>query len=311
VRFLPTFADFLDTHGLPDAPDLDEDTQVTIAWLHYDQAVYDRIEEIKADPKRPGSYSLLLAVLAEEIITSHLGADWFAAHIDGRATSDQARDYLPEVGPAERRLLSTHRIHELARRLYQLQSFEWFEHVLRSLRTRDLSGAGFELDVLWVLHVLPSSVAPRAEIGRKGEDYDAVVRFGGLTIPIEVKAKADDTELSQRTVVRTVRGAARQLPKGQKGIVLLRIPNAWVGRQLEEQYNDWLREATRQTSRVGAVVTAIDKPHLNEAGTQGHVDRHYDFFCHPDCPDELWKYCLWLKVSLDLDRTHLAPMPPF
>lgn len=311
MGFLPTFAEFVETCGLPDAPDLDEDTRITIAWLHYDQAIHDRIEAIKADPTFPDSYSELLAVLSEEIIANHLGDEWFAAHIEGRATSGQAREYLRAVGPAYRRLLSTHRIHELARRLYQLQSFEWFDHVLRGLGTRDLSGVGFELDVLWLLHVVLASITPRAEIGRRGEDYDIVVRVGGMTIPIEVKAKADDTEFNAATVLHTVRRAVRQLPKEQKGIVFLRIPSAWIGRRLEEEYNAWLGEATRQTSRVGAVVTAIDKPHLNAAGTQGHVVRHYTFFRHATCPDELWDYCMWLKQCLELDLIQLAPSSPF
>src|SRR6202022_1598430 len=65
------------------------------------------------------------------------------------ATSDQARNYLHFDGPPDIRLLSAHRVHELARRLYQLQSFPWFDRVVANIRTRDLSGAGFELDVLY------------------------------------------------------------------------------------------------------------------------------------------------------------------
>jgi hypothetical protein len=209
------------------------------------------------------------------------------------------------------RLLSAHRVHELARRLYQLQSFAWFDQVVGNVRTRNLSGAGFELDVLLVLHLLVGKVTPNSGIGRKGQDYDIQLRVRGLEIPTEVKAKDDDTEFSSKTIINTIKNAASQLPKEEKGIVFLRIPSSWVGPELEDKYADALAEATRQTSRVGSVITAVDKMHLNAAGTSGHVTRHYFFFRHAACPEAFWDACLHLKDLLDRDWTYFAPSPPF
>lgn len=115
----------------------------------------------------------------------------------------------------------------------------------------------------------------------------------------------------QKTIINTVKGAANQLPKGDKGFVFLRIPSFWVGPQLEDEFAGALAEATRQTSRVAAVITAIDKMHLNADATAGHVTRHHHFFRQHECPDAFWDACLHLKDLLDRELTHFAPSPPF
>jgi hypothetical protein len=93
--------------------------------------------------------------------------------------------------------------------------------------------------------------------------------------------------------------------------VFVRVPLAWSGAELEARYADALAEATRQTSRVGAVITAIDKVHLNDVATAGHVTTQFHFFKHNECPSELWRVCMHLKEFLDQDLTFLAPSPPF
>lgn len=311
MSLLPTFADWLDAFGLPVASGYSENDRLTVAWLQYHQAVAERVDQMRNDSLAGENLRGLFDVLSEEIIDRHLGDGWFSEHVDDSATSSQARNYFYADGPAAARLLAAHRSHELARRLYQLQSFPWFADVVKRIRTRDLSGAGFELDVVLLLHNLVARVTPREETGQRGEDYDIHLNIYGLEVPVEVKAKVDDTPYTANTVIRTVKGAARQLPLGSTGIVVLRIPTAWVGRELEETYADALGEATRQTTRVGAVITAIDKPHLNRTQTAGHIERVYDFFMSDGCSEELWNACLHLKEIVESDFSFFAPSPPF
>jgi hypothetical protein len=306
MALLLTFAEWLEVHGLPDAIDLSEYDRVTIAWLQYHRAVAQRVDEALGDPVAGENLRVLYDVLSEDIIDSHLGHGWFTEHVDGSASSDQTRNFLKFDGPPAVRLLAAQRVHDLARRLYQLQSFPWFDAVVRGIRTRDLSGAGFELDIVFLLHHLMAGVVPKEEVGRKGEDYDIHLKVYGLDVPVEAKAKDDDTPYNERTVINTVKGAATQLPKGSKGIVFMRIPSGWVGAELQETYPDALAEATRQTGRVGAVVTVIDKMALNDNATAGHVTRHYQFFRHRDCPDELWEACLQLKEVLERNLIFFA-----
>jgi hypothetical protein len=311
MALLPTFADWLEAFGLPDAPDNTQDERVTIAWLQYHQAVAEKVDEMHRDPVAGENLRRLHDILSEDIIDSHLGAGWFSEHVDDSSSSKQGRNYFNTDGPPAIRLLAAHRAHELARRLYQLQSFPWFDDVLRRVSTRELSGAGFELDVVFVLHNLVARVTPVEETGHKGDDYDILLDVYGIKVPVEAKAKDDDTPYTMATVINTVKGAASQLPRGGKGIVFLRLPTPWLGPELEETYADALTEATRQTSRVGAVITAIDKQHLNEDQTAGHVTRVFDYFMVPDCPEELWTACMHLKEILDSDLDIFAPPAPF
>lgn len=308
MSILPTFARWLGEFGLPDAP---KDQQVTIAWLQYHQTIAASVDEMKADPISGANLRGLLDALSEDIIDSHLGSGWFKTHVDGSASSNQTHDYLRFDGPPAVRLLAAHRVHEVARRLYQLQSYPWFDEILRRVQKQGLSGAGFELDIVFLLHNLLASVTPRKEVGIKGEDYDILLQVGGLEVPVEAKTKDDGTAYTNATVIDTVKQAARQLPKGSNGVVFLRIPSGWVGPSLAETYPDALAEATRQTTRIGAVITVIDKRHLNEDKTTGNVTRHYDYFKHEKCPGQLWDACLLLKAALEQGFSIFSPPPPF
>ncbi len=50
MALLPTFTDWLNAGGLPDAPDMTEYERVTVAWLQYHEAVATRVEELLEDP---------------------------------------------------------------------------------------------------------------------------------------------------------------------------------------------------------------------------------------------------------------------
>lgn len=308
MTIIPTFATFVD--GQVDLSDPQAVEEVDAAWAQYDQAIWALINEMRDDPDRPGSFTGFLDVVAEDIISAHLGPEWYAEHVNRPGGSDLADGYLYEDGPPAVLLLSKHRQHELARRLYELQSFPWFAGLVERLATRDLSGAGFELDVLRHLLTLVRADA-REEIGVKGQDYDIAVYLADREVPIEAKAKDDATEFSEGTVIHTLKGAAQQLPKGEKGIVFLRIPPGWVGPGLEDRYLAAVHEGTRQTSRVSVVVTAIDKVHLRQDQSGGHVSRHFHLFRHQSCPELDWEFARRLDQLLATEVDALAPSAPF
>ncbi|MET7951986.1 hypothetical protein [Micromonospora sp. NPDC005324] len=198
----------------------------------------------------------------------------------------------------------------MARRLHQLQSFPWFDSVLNGVRTRELSGAAFELDMLWTLQIASPYVQTEIEVGIKGRDYDANALMDDKVVPVEAKAKDDRTPWSPKTVINTVKGAAKQLPKGDTGLLFFRVPFLWVGPHLEEIYTDVLGKATRQTSRIGAIVTVIDKPHLKDERFAS-VSRHFHLFATEECPDHIFSFCMRLKQFHEAEWTHMAPEAPF
>ena len=182
--------------------------------------------------------------------------------------------------------------------------------MLDGVRTRELSGAAFELDILWALQIASPYVEARRESGVKGSDYDAFALMGEHLVPVEAKAKDDTTPWSAKTVIKTVKRAAEQLPRGDVGLLFLRVPTAWIGPSLEEHFADALDEGTRQTTRVGAIISAIDKPHLNTE-TTASVSRHFHYFATPKCPEHIWSFCMRLRQLWDAGLTQMAPEPPF
>lgn len=148
---IPTFRDFLANEGLNVRSLTIEQTDVM--WSVYDQLVWKRVQELRNSPDLPASLGALNQLLAEEMIADHLGTEWVGKNIVDPRWSDQAKKYLALGDHQLLKALSLHRVQELARRLYQLQSFPWFDTVLDGVRTRELSGAAFELDVLWALQI--------------------------------------------------------------------------------------------------------------------------------------------------------------
>jgi hypothetical protein len=132
----------------------------------------------------------------------------------------------------------------------------------------------------------------------------------GEYVPVEAKAKGDRTPWSKGTVVNTVKAAARQLPKGRTGLLLIRVPSAWIGPRLEAEYSEALAEGVRQTSRVGAIISVLDKVHLL-AGNSANVARHFDYFASHNCPDHIWDFCMRFRQYWDAGLTQMAPAPPF
>jgi len=178
------------------------------------------------------------------------------------------------------------------------------------LRTETLSGVGFELDVLWLLHLASADIQARPEVSARGSDFDFSAIILDRRIPVEVKAKDDSTPFTPRTVTKTLKGAARQMPKGEQGVIFIRIPFSWVNKAIEDEYSEAVAEGVRQTTRVGAVITAIDKPHYTDERL-GNVTRHFDYFRHDACAESIWTFAMMLKQAWDADWTIMAPPSPF
>ena len=276
-------------------------------WAVYDAAMHERVDKMRSDPDLPVSAGQLMHYLALDVIESHLGSVWLDSHV-GREAAD---NYLVPPSAGVQRLLVLNRIHALGRRLYEFQSYDWFGDALIRLRTRDLSGASFELDTIWLLMMAVSPVHVRVETGRKGEDYDLVAFIEGERVPVEMKTKEDETPFSPATVTNTVRKAAKQFPKGSQGVLFMRLPFAWVGPRLEEEYNEALSEGVRNTSRVGAVMSVIDKPHLGANGRTGQVTRHLIPFAAPDCHEATWQFLLNMRSFNEAGLHGMAPGAPF
>ena len=205
IGVIPPFSAVLANDGL-DIHNLTSE-QTEAKWAEYDQLVWLRIQELRRSRDFPGSPGQLNQILAELTIQTHLGAEWVERNIIHPESTGSAGNYLSYGPHSLYMVLSRHRVQELGRRLYQMQSYPWFDAVVGALRTRDLSGVAFELDVLWALQIVSPYVETRRESGVRGSDYDAFALMGRHLVPVEVKAKDDATLWSLKTVINTVKHA--------------------------------------------------------------------------------------------------------
>jgi hypothetical protein len=298
VKFIATFAEFL----AATARERDPVSDVPRAWAVYNEAVYAQVQDMLHDPFIVASrwQGGLSEELAKGFLESIFGPEWVQERF---AAADER-----EPGW----LRFAHQRRELARRVFEFQSHPWFADFVDYTRTNEVASALFEADVLQTLMRMPASVGRVTETKVKGQDYDALIHLGEVgNVPIEVKYKKDDTPYSASTIHSTLKAAARQLPKGQVGWLFLHIPTAWVGPQLEAEYADILHEALRQTSRVAAVFTAIDKPHVDGIRGTAGVRRVWQFWGHEKASEAMWDACLLLKELLDAELALFAPHAPF
>ncbi len=91
VAALPTLREFRNEMGwLEPSTTVEADGQ----WARYDQWVWERVEAARTDLATEGLEGGLAEALAEQVIESHLGRDWYDRHITGAASSELTKAYL-------------------------------------------------------------------------------------------------------------------------------------------------------------------------------------------------------------------------
>ncbi|MFF7309586.1 hypothetical protein [Streptomyces sp. NPDC008137] len=274
------------------------------AWAVYNDRMHEGMQALIEHPEVAANrYE---AAVAETAATTFLDSIFGAAWVKEKfPLADNREELGPWVQQARQR-------QELARRVFEFQGEPWFADFLSYTKTNDVASAIFEADVLQTLMRMPAGIARVTESGVKGQDFDILLNLANIgDVPVEVKYKQDDTPFSEATVRNTVKGAVKQLPRGQVGWLFIHVPTAWVRPGRSDEYHEALYEALRQTSRIGVVFTAIDKPfHDEEAGKIRHR-RFWDLYKDDGASQELWGAALLLRDLLDKRWDFFAPRAPF
>ncbi|MFJ9655563.1 hypothetical protein [Streptomyces microflavus] len=295
---IPTFAVWMETNRAQGFPD------EATAWAVYNDRVYRSMQALFEDPHVAVNRqeAAVAEIAATAFLESAFGADWVKERFP---LADHREELGPWVQQARQR-------QELARRVFEFQSEPWFADFLSYTKRNEVASAIFEADVLQTLMRVPASITRVTESGVKGQDYDILLKLAHIgEVPVEVKYKQDDTPFSEATVRNTVKGAAKQLPRGCVGWLFVHVPTAWVSPGRGDEYTEALCEALRQTSRVGVVFTAVDKPfHDEEAGKIRHR-RFWELYKDDGASQELWEAALLLRGLLDKDWDFFAPRAPF
>lgn len=293
---IPTFATWLEAHPVRNFSN--EET----AWAVYNDQQYRSVETAMLQPGAAEDDSQVAMTAATTFLESVFGAAWVKRKFP---LADQQEAFDPWQRQAHQR-------QELARRVYEFQSAPWFSDFLKYTRTNEVASALFEADVLQTLMCMPAGVTRVMESKIKGQDFDILLHLPKIgDIPVEVKYKQDNTPFAPSTILNTVKGAAKQLPKDKVGCLFIHIPTSWVGPGRGDEYADALYDALRSTSRIGVVFTAVDKPSRVPEQNKIHRCRVWDYYRHDSASQELWEAALLLRNLLDNEMTFFAPHAPF
>ncbi|MCX5443876.1 hypothetical protein [Streptomyces sp. NBC_00063] len=302
---MQTFADFQAKDWPQQFPD-EPDPGIDVQWAVYYDRAYRGMEHLLTDPMVvvEGAEAFVSELIAISMLEVIFDPGWVTK------TFPLADDREPADG--DRWILPAHQRRELARRVFEFQSYSWFPDFVKYTKENEVSSALFEADVIQTLMRMPGGVTRVTETGVKGQDFDALMNLGPAgRVPIEVKYKEDATPYSPETVRNTVRKAIQQYPKGETGWLFIHMPTTWIGRGLGEAYHEVLDDALRQTSRVGAVFTAVDKPVIDVTAGKIRHRRVWDFYLHPRAPERLREPSLLMAQLLDKEMDAFAPRAPF
>ncbi len=209
----------------------------------------------------PEKYQILLAA---DLLQFYMGQEWTSAHVFPNDAAlfpqyETGRRYLRTGGDsADDRFRWQQRVLNLASMLYNLQHVPGIQHRISTLHSCDLESAIGELECAASLSDPSHDLRFIVPVGRKGSDYEAEVRTSaGRTVYCEIKTKTESTTLSEQTIWSTCEKARKQLPKGQPGLIFLRIPEAWVEIPgAKPLINRAIDKALRQSSRLVGIIVA-------------------------------------------------------
>jgi hypothetical protein len=230
--------------------------------------------------------------IATVIICKTLGTDWFGEHL---APLDRPAYYFKaDITDEDGYNRFMMRKMELGELLFNLRKVTAFEDRLDVIRNdqrgieagiSELMGGRFFKCHGIMFHFLPSK-------GRKQEDYDIeYVRTDGRLGRCEVKSKLQGTEFSANTIKNSLKEAKKQLPRGETGIVLLRIPEVWVPwnddgvtklQAVIKAVEEWFAE--EKTTRVSSVVVLDSRTDL--FGTMMYQAWYFKEYQNPHCADK-------------------------
>ena len=209
--------------------------------------------------------------LACELIRFFLGHDWTNSNVFQQAARNQSEgaNFLKtRAANHDDRFRHQDRVVRLAELLFNLQGIEGFQDRLGLIRTGNLEAAYAELQC--ASHIARSSVEFRFVVpsGTRGLDFDAeILPHQAPPIPVELKSKAEETDLSSNTILSTLQAARRQLPPSTASLAFLKIPEHWVrDPAIAPEVTSALEEFFRNTSRVIAVVFRWEEWYFSPTG---------------------------------------------
>lgn len=154
------------------------------------------------------------------------------AWVNEFVTPDTAKPNFLRIDEStpEKRDVSAVRVIDLAEVIFNLQEIEGFDDCIARMGVGDIEGTFGELDLGRMLYLNEVPFRFIRPSGIKGADYDAEMTYpDGVIVCADAKCKRDTTPIGEKTIMNTLQGARKQLPKDKPGAIFVKVPPSWMG----------------------------------------------------------------------------------
>lgn len=239
--------------------------------------------------------------LAAEVLRFFFGNDWtnervFPIHNETSFHHRQGRVFLmsDSLAPADQ-YRHMQRVTNLAEVTFNMQGVDGQKRRISLMDKHDLESALGEMECAALLCHPKLRFRFVTPAGSRGLDYDGdVTTCAGRAVCCEIKSKCAGTAAGDQTLWHALEMSRKQLPKGQPGLVLVRIPEEWTRHQdMKAVAEKAVGRVFRQSHRVVAVIALWEEWHRTTGGWNLVMYRFKEYrnkksrFYHPDIDDLL------------------------
>lgn len=274
--------------------------------VDFERITLDHLRRLakKLSPDRP---ELERSLAFSSAVTNHyLGAEWLKRHVV--PTSKYAAYLRVDVDASlDEKRITFPRFFEFAETLLNLQDVEGFGSFLHKLKTDNVEACCAELDVARLLAVHELRFEFVAAQGRRGSDYDFEVFYpDDLMVHTDAKCKFEDTAVDLKSVRNSLNKAAKQFPKGEPAVVIVKVPSHWINDDAIRQglvatAEEFLRGKQRVVSvKFYAIVPVVTETHSITA----HIYREVS---NPSAPFPVRNWDMFRDFPRAASRSDMPP----
>jgi hypothetical protein len=214
--------------------------------------------------------------MALEMSRFYFGDDWsnesqYDQHQLEKKPSS-ARKYLLTCNKGSDEIRYMRRVTRLAEAVYNLQKAPGFQAYRKKIREEDFQSEFGALECAGHLYRPGLNFRFQEPVGKKTEDFDAVIETASKRqMPCEFKTKLEETELTANSFRNALRHLKDQLPRGEPGIAVLKIPEAWTKiAMIRASFEEGINEVVRQSTRIAGVVIIWEEYDFNNVYRPGY-----------------------------------------
>lgn len=214
--------------------------------------------------------------IAMQVLDFQFGRRWIQNNILADGRGDQYLRLEIDINYIERKWL---RLIDVAEMIYNFQETAGIEQPLSRLDAGVIEATVAELRAARLLKMYGNILRfHKADEIAGGENYDLNVMHTGTWMPTEVKSKRGDTDITEKSILKSCKAASSQLPKGRPSIVLCEIPESFISDDtmgiLASVANDFFRTSSRVCLLVFHVAFRAQK--IDGGGAWGHAIYQYE-----------------------------------